>query len=912
MKKKLKQLLASSILLPMGLSAQQNLLVNPGFEDGLQSDAPPWGVGGWRGSIRATTDDKHSGRRSLRMEGGGDEGGINSAVQIVPVDPTGQTKYHFRIWMRIPSSTAEAPKNGRTRWMFSEGTGGGLVTPLADDQWAQLDEGTNELIPPAGAQHIIFRVYGLTGRDAVYLDDCELVGEPTGNPSYPGITGVVKDANGNPVAGAVVFLKDSAKAQEFAKSSAVTDSEGKFTVCVADEGDYFAVAWKAGYNLSTESTVSLAAGTLKAFNPTITKGTGGRDLAISTAARSTAVGVTPDGTIKGDPQFKPEYVFDGNSVSSRYYNQFPVDPPNDRWIYVDLDPVGKNSYAIREFVLTWLGVTQNTQGWPGLGDVAAKDFTLEYTTGDPATEANWGSKVAYTATAAPATFAPVVLRLAAPITARAIRFRVTDGGFGPTEIEVNADALPRGTVSGVVKDATTGTPIAGARVVVWTPVKIQNDPDIIGVATPILYVLSQEIIAGTPYDIPVAKNIEQTYITDAQGRYTFDVHPGRPIRISALVTGSAYGTASVTPSADGTAAVQDFAVGKSVVLSGVVRNASGPLANALVQVGPPGSKYSVITGTDGSYNISVGAGTHELYADASGYAANIQSVTVSANTTKDITLTAAVESDGLNANFDANVNGWEIANYDTNWVALGTASAAVRSTTQNSTPGGSGSALVEDKIILAADGVAELPVGYRVMQLTAAQRVAVQSGKAYNVYFRVKAENWVTPEHRDAVHYQIIWRDAAGAVVGRILSHPQWIYPQPFWYICDRGHPAGADDSITLARLSPPAGAATLDVRIGWLRNDSAKNPDTEVVANPEGSQLFVDDLVIDAVGAGAPAGITNLKAVVTAAGKVKITFDGTGVIVANTGDFTTWIDTAIKSGDEIDPVNVARFYRAK
>ena len=108
----------------------------------------------------------------------------------------------------------------------------------------------------------------------------------------------------------------------------------------------------------------------------------------------------------------------------------------------------------------------------------------------------------------------------------------------------------------------------------------------------------------------------------------------------------------------------------------------------------------------------------------------------------------------------------------------------------------------------------------------------------------------------DAVHYQIVWRNAAGEVIDRIFSHPYWLYPQPFWYHCEVGHPDGEDDSVTLARLSPPAGAATLDVRIGWLRNDSAINADG-VAANPGGTLLYVDDLVVDAVPSGSAAAPT-------------------------------------------------------
>src|SRR5262249_48053938 len=150
----------------------------------------------------------------------------------------------------------------------------------------------------------------------------------------------------------------------------------------------------------------------------------------------------------------------------------------------------------------------------------------------------------------------------------------------------------------------------------------------------------------------------------------------------------------------------------------------------------------------------------------------------------DITLTPANETEGVNATFDSDITGWEIARYDTNWVAIGTSEVAVRDTTQNLTPGGSGSALIEDKVAFAADNTTELDYGYRVLQRAANSRIPVQAGKAYNVYFHVKAENWVTNPgdnggKTDAVHYEIVWRNAAGEMVDRIFSHPYWIYPQP-------------------------------------------------------------------------------------------------------------------------------------
>jgi hypothetical protein len=241
-------------------------------------------------------------------------------------------------------------------------------------------------------------------------------------------------------------------------------------------------------------------------------------------------------------------------------------------------------------------------------------------------------------------------------------------------------------------------------------------------------------------------------------------------------------------------------------------------------------------------------------------------------------------------------------------VAIGTAATAVRDTAQNLTPGGSGSALIEDTKILEVGGGAELPAAYQVLQRAANSRIAVQAGKTYNVYLHVKAENWVTPEHRDAVHYQLVWRNAASAVIGTIFSHPHWLYPQPYWYHCNLGHPEGADSSITLARLTPPAGAASLDIRVGWLRTQSETNPDTQADGNPAGSLLYVDDLVVDAV---ASTVVEPTISISRTGNQISINYEGT---LESTTDITTgW--TAVQGASSPYPVTAAeakRFYRAK
>ena len=130
----------------------------------------------------------------------------------------------------------------------------------------------------------------------------------------------------------------------------------------------------------------------------LTKSSSGRNLAISTVARPTAFADSSAGQ-QPDPQYKLSYMFDGNNFTTRYLNNGSADPAFERWVYVDLDPVGKKTFTVNEFVLYGLGITGETQGSLG-GEGTPKAFTIEYTTKDPATEteAGWTANTAFTAT----------------------------------------------------------------------------------------------------------------------------------------------------------------------------------------------------------------------------------------------------------------------------------------------------------------------------------------------------------------------------------------------------------------------------------------------------------------------------------------------------------------------------------
>src|SRR5438046_6629693 len=86
----------------------------------------------------------------------------------------------------------------------------------------QHDSGADGIIPPAGATLLAYRQYVYTthpGAAAAFIDDMEIVPSTSGGTAYPGVKGTVKDNNGNPVAGALVFLKRAPKAQMHPQST---------------------------------------------------------------------------------------------------------------------------------------------------------------------------------------------------------------------------------------------------------------------------------------------------------------------------------------------------------------------------------------------------------------------------------------------------------------------------------------------------------------------------------------------------------------------------------------------------------------------------------------------------------------------------------------------------------------------
>ena len=87
---------------------------------------------------------------------------------------------------------------------------------------------------------------------------------------------------------------------------------------------------------------------------------------------------------------------------------------------------------------------------------------------------------------------------------------------------------------------------------------------------------------------------------------------------------------------------------------------------------------------------------------------------------------------------------WEIGLFDTSWKAVGIRAAAA-DPTQNTTPNGKSSALIEDANALDSSGK-ELDKTYETAPAHCEQAHRGRFGKSYNIYFKAKSENWVSPD----------------------------------------------------------------------------------------------------------------------------------------------------------------------
>ncbi|MFC1929067.1 carboxypeptidase regulatory-like domain-containing protein, partial [Chloroflexota bacterium] len=173
------------------------------------------------------------------------------------------------------------------------------------------------------------------------------------------------------------------------------------------------------------------------------------------------------------------------------------------------------------------------------------------------------------------------------------------------------------TVSGVVKDALTSTPLSGATV--WL----------------------HNLATGIGYGLPPTGGDGAYSITVTSGNYT----------LGARVAGYAQKLENITISANITNKYISLSEGFTV--SGVVEDAStsNPISNARVWLHNPstGIGYGCPpTGADGAYSITVVAGSYRLGASAEGYAQHNENITISTDiTNKDISLSEGFTVSGV-------------------------------------------------------------------------------------------------------------------------------------------------------------------------------------------------------------------------------------------------------------------------
>jgi hypothetical protein len=201
-------------------------------------------------------------------------------------------------------------------------------------------------------------------------------------------------------------------------------------------------------------------------------------------------------------------------------------------------------------------------------------------------------------------------------------------------------------VIGFVRDADTGSPLAGANVVMmWTELVIQN-----GIHTDRREVpvkandLGWYALCGVPTDGPLIARAELG--SDASGFIEISVPPhGVRHRDFGIPRDSAAITVAVDDSA-GAAAGQTFRRG-SARLTGVVRDERGrPLSGAQLLLWGSGIRGSTLE--DGTFALSgLPAGSQALEARYVGYAPKRVTVDLASNSTRNVTVTFDKRADVL-------------------------------------------------------------------------------------------------------------------------------------------------------------------------------------------------------------------------------------------------------------------------
>ena len=234
-----------------------NILANPGFEFGTGNDAPPWGNAWYGGTSQATTEDFASGVRGWKLNGGGDPNGVKQ--ENLAIDTTGGTYYRQSAWVKIPGASEVTPVQVRLRGRWSTGMAFTYDCSITSPDWTQVVD-PDVLVPPLFASQIDYyscRVY--SGAEPAYVDDCALVGEPSGI-CLNKIQGRVRDsATGLGVPYARVAINTTPDAFTNPRMVVLTDEDGWYTLYAGD-GAYYVAARKETYipSPTPDTTVEIA------------------------------------------------------------------------------------------------------------------------------------------------------------------------------------------------------------------------------------------------------------------------------------------------------------------------------------------------------------------------------------------------------------------------------------------------------------------------------------------------------------------------------------------------------------------------------------------------------------------------------------------------------------------------------
>ncbi len=461
----MKRLLIGLSILCLVMSASavlaQNLLENPGFEEGAGTPPPPWitfGGGYPEGNnaifaMETAADRVHSGSKSFSVSGTTETPilGSNGPRQwAIPIDPSGKTLYQLKAWVKKTTSLRI-----RLRWhqldiagnILSDGYSG--YDNTITNQWKEISSAPIQII--YGARYLTYTVYvepnGATNTGSVYIDDCSLNGSP-GGVEFANVSGTVT-YNGEPVPGAIIGIKQSACATADALMYYMADANGQYGPIYLPQGTVFVAAWKEGFETSLDKIIYATPGSAHTANFTLS-GAPGFNMSLLTSSVQYS-SHQPDGgdaflAIDADPT--TQWL----TVSSTGTEQYLI---------IDLDPQNMGTFSISGVTLRW------SHRFPG-------SYSVDYTEGNP--WPGWGWTTAYSATNSLGgiQFDPddpfiTPIRFQTPITARAIQIYCSAPSgynfpnYGLYEVEIHSATESMGSIHGYIKDSA-GNPIDGALV----------------------------------------------------------------------------------------------------------------------------------------------------------------------------------------------------------------------------------------------------------------------------------------------------------------------------------------------------------------------------------------------------------------------------------------------------------------